>query len=232
MAVSKFSTVEVSVVMPCLNEAETIGLCVQKSLQALKQNNLCGEVIVADNGSTDNSANIAQKLGAKVVHQPKRGYGSAYLTGFAAAKGKYIVMGDSDNTYDFSQLSNFLQPLRQGYDLVIGSRLKGQILEGAMPWLHRYIGNPILTGILNLLFQAGVSDAHCGMRAFTREAYDKMQLRTTGMEFASEMVIKAAKAKLNIAEIPITYYSRKGQSKLRSFRDGWRHLRCMVFLMK
>ena len=226
----KFKTglIKISVVMPCLNEAETIGKCIQKAQAALKKMGVSGEIIVADNGSKDNSVELAESLGARVVHQPIRGYGAAYLEGIAAARGKYIVIGDSDDTYDFSELDKFVQPLREGYDLVMGSRLKGNILPAAMPWLHRYIGNPILTGILNLLFKAGVSDAHCGMRAFTKEAYEKMSLRTTGMEFASEMVIKAAKAKLKITEVPITYYPREGESKLRSFRDGWRHLRFML----
>ena len=220
--------VEVSIVMPCLNEETTIGTCIQKAQKALKQQDILGEIIVADNGSNDNSVRIAENLGAVVVHQPIRGYGAAYLAGLAAARGKFTLIGDSDNTYDFSEMDKFLEPLRNGYDLVMGSRLKGNILPAAMPWLHRYIGNPILTGILNLLFRTGVSDAHCGMRGFTREAYKKMQLRTTGMEFASEMVIKAAKAELKIAEVPITYYPREGESKLRSFRDGWRHLRFML----
>ena len=205
------NSIEVSVIMPCLNEAQTVGACVQKALRAMKVLGVSGEVVIADNGSTDSSPLIAEEAGARVVYQPVRGYGSAYLAGIGAAKGKYIIMGDSDDTYDFSNLEPFLTPLRNGYDFVIGSRLKGNILPGAMPWLHRYIGNPILTGILNLLFKAGVSDAHCGMRAFTRGAYEKMSLRTTGMEFASEMVIKAAKAKLKIAEVPITYYPREGE---------------------
>ena len=224
----KAESIKVSVVMPCLNEVETIGKCIQKAQAALKKMGVLSEIIVADNGSTDDSVEIAKSLGAKVVHQPVRGYGAAYLAGMEAAQGNYIVIGDSDDTYDFSELDKFVQPLREGFDLVMGSRLKGNILPAAMPWLHRYIGNPILTGILNFLFKAGVSDSHCGMRAFTKEAYEKMQLRTTGMEFASEMVIKAAKAKLKIAEIPITYYPREGESKLRSFRDGWRHLRFML----
>jgi glycosyltransferase involved in cell wall biosynthesis len=162
------------------------------------------------------------------VHQPERGYGNAYLKGFAEARGKYIVMGDSDNTYDFSELEKFVEPLRRGYDFVIGSRFRGKILPGAMPWLHRYIGNPLLTGILNVFFRTGVSDAHCGIRSLTKEAYEKMNLQTTGMEFASEMVIKASKAGLKIAEVPITYYPREGKSKINSFKDGWRHLRFML----
>jgi len=222
--------VEVSVVMPCLNEETTVGICIQKAKAALKKMGVQGEIIVADNGSTDASIEIAKSLGAKVVHQPIRGYGAAYLAGIAVAGGKYIVIGDSDDTYDFSELDQFVQPLKEGYDLVMGSRFSGEILPSAMPWLHQYIGNPVLTGILNVLFKAGVSDTHCGMRAFTKEAYLKMELKTTGMEFASEMVIKAAKAGLTITEVPITYYPRKGESKLNSFRDGWRHLRFMLLL--
>jgi len=224
------SEVEVSVVMPCLNEEATIGICIQKAKMALKKMGVPGELIIADNGSTDASVEIAQSLGAEVVHQPIRGYGAAYLAGIETAKGKYIVIGDSDDTYDFSEIEKFVQPLREGYELVMGSRFSGEILPGAMPWLHQYIGNPVLTGILNILFKANVTDAHCGMRAFTQEAYDKMNLKTTGMEFASEIVIKAAKAGLKITEVPITYYPRKGESKLNSFRDGWRHLRFMLLL--
>jgi glycosyltransferase involved in cell wall biosynthesis len=220
--------IEVSVVMPCLNEEKTVGICVRKAFEALKRCGIKGEVIVVDNGSTDNSAQIAESSGARVVHQPKRGYGNAYLKGFAEARGKYIVMGDSDNTYDFSELEKFVEPLRRGYDFVIGSRFKGKILPSAMPWLHQYIGNPILTKIFNLLFRAGISDAYCGMRSFTKEAYKRMKLRTTGMEFAFEMLIEALRAKLKIAEVPITYYLREGESKLHSFRDGWRPLRLML----
>ncbi len=226
----KNSTVEVSVVMPCLNEQATISACIQKARAALKQMGVTGEIIVADNGSTDNSVAIAQALGARVVRQPIRGYGAAYLAGIAQAQGKCIVIGDSDDTYDFSEMDGFLQSLRKGADLVMGSRFKGEIFPGAMPWLHRYIGNPVLTGILNLLFHTKISDAHCGMRAFTRDAYERMGLQTTGMEFASEMVIKAAKAGLRVTEVPITYSPRQGESKLHSFRDGWRHLRFMLML--
>ena len=220
----------VSVVMPCLNEEKTLGTCIQKAQDTLKELGIQGEVVVADNGSTDASVAIAEHLGARVIHQPLRGYGAAYLAGIAAAEGQYIVMGDSDDTYDFTDLERFITPLRDGCDFVIGNRLKGEILPGAMPGLHRYLGNPVLTGILNVLFRSGVSDAHCGMRSFTREAYQQMELQTTGMEFASEMVIKAIKTDLKIKEIPITYYPRKGESKLNSFRDGWRHLRFMLML--
>ena len=220
--------VEVSVVMPCLNEEQTLGECIRKALESIKQHHIKGEVVVSDNGSTDQSVDIAQSLGARVVHQPRKGYGNAYLKGISEARGKYIIMGDSDNTYDFSEIHNFITPLRNGYDMVMGTRLKGNILPGAMPWLHQYIGNPFLSWFLNLLFHTGVSDSHCGMRAFTREAFRKMHLKTTGMEFASEMVINASKAKLKITEIPITYYPRQGESKLHSFRDGWRHMRFML----
>jgi glycosyltransferase involved in cell wall biosynthesis len=214
--------------MPCLNEADTIGLCVERAKQSLQDLQVQGEVVVVDNGSTDESIDIALSKGARVVYQPIRGYGSAYLKGIAEAQGQYIVIGDSDNTYDFGEIGRFLEPLYQGNDLVMGSRFKGKILPGAMPWSHQYIGNPVLTGVLNLLFRAGVSDAHCGMRAFTRSAYERLQLQTMGMEFASEMVIQAARAGLKIAEVPITYYPRRGHSKLRSIPDGWRHLRFML----
>jgi len=219
---------EVSVVMPCLNEAETVGICVEKAIAALDVNNIRGEVVVVDNGSTDGSPAIASAAGARVVHQPLAGYGNAYLKGFEEARGRYILMADSDDTYDFSALPRFIEPLRQGYEAVMGNRFKGRILPNAMPWLHRYIGNPLLSGLLNLFFNTGIGDAHCGMRAFSQEAYLRMGLQTGGMEFASEMVINAAKAGLKMTEVPITYYPRKGESKLNSFQDGWRHLRFML----
>ncbi|MEW6609793.1 MAG: glycosyltransferase family 2 protein [bacterium] len=219
---------DVSVIMPCLNEKDTIGICIKKALKSFKDEGVEGEVIVVDNGSTDNSDNIAKSLGAKVVYQPIKGYGSAYLTGLEEANGKYIIMADADNTYNLQEIGKFLIPLIEGYEFCIGSRFKGKILTGAMPWLHRYIGNPILTGILNLFFHGKISDAHCGMRAVTKEAYKKMNLKTIGMEFASEMVIKALKLKLKIKELPITYHPREGESKLASFKDGWRHLRFML----
>lgn len=222
--------VEISVVMPCLNEEQTIGSCIEKAMSGLDKMGVPGEVVVADNGSIDRSVEIAKSLGARVVHQPEKGYGNAYVKGLTEAWGRYIVIGDSDDTYDFSQLERFISPLRNGYDMVIGNRFTGRILPGAMPWHHQYIGNPVLSGILNLFFRTGVGDAHCGMRSFTKEAFERMHLQTTGMEFASEMVINAAKAGLRIAEVPITYYSRPDAagSKLRSFRDGWRHLRFML----
>jgi glycosyltransferase involved in cell wall biosynthesis len=217
----------VSVVIPCLNEAASIERCVGRALEALEGQGWRGEVIVADNGSEDGSAELAKAAGALVVFEPRRGYGSAYLAGFAAATGDYIVMADADLTYDFGDIPRFVEKLDGGADLVMGDRMKG-IQPGAMPWLHRYIGNPVLTGILNLFFRTGVRDAHCGMRAVRRELLPRLDLRTTGMEFASEMVIRAGKARLEIAEIPIHYHPREGDSKLSSFRDGWRHLRFLL----
>lgn len=219
----------VSVVMPCLNEAEGVAICVEKALRAIAEMGVDGEVVVVDNGSTDGSPEIAAAAGARVVHERRRGYGSAYLRGFQEARGRYILMGDADDTYDFSDLPRFIAPLREeGYDLVMGTRLKGKILPGAMSWSHRWIGNPILSGMLRLLFKTRISDSHCGMRAFTREAYGRMQLHTTGMEFASEMVVNALRENLKIHEIPITYYPRQGESKLVGLRDAWRHVRFML----
>lgn len=220
--------IEISVVMPCLNEAETLGICIEKAQTTLDTLGVVGEVVIADNGSTDNSVAIAEDFGAHVVHQQTRGYGAAYLAGFAAAQGQYIIMGDSDDTYDFTDLERFITPLQNGYDLVIGNRFKGEILPGAMPWARRYIGNPILSGMLRVLFGTYISDSHCGMRSFTSEAYKQMELKTTGMEFASEMVIKAVEVKLKIQEIPITYHPRGGESKLNAIRDACRHIQFML----
>ena len=222
--------VDVSVVMPCLNESETLGICIEKAKTTLNKLGIPGEIVIADNGSTDNSVEIAKSLGARVVHQPLKGYGNAYRAGIEAAQGKYIIIGDSDDSYDFTDLERFIAPLSNGSDFVIGTRLKGEIKKGAMPWLHQYIGNPILTGILNIMYRSGISDAHCGMRSFKKQAFQQMNLQTTGMEFASEMVIKAAQLKLKTVEIPITLH-KDGRSRaphLRSFRDGWRHLRFML----
>jgi glycosyltransferase involved in cell wall biosynthesis len=220
----------ISIVMPCLNEQETVGICIRKAQMTLNKLGLKGEVIVADNGSTDSSIEIAKSLGAKVVHEKEKGYGNAYRTGIEAAKGKYIIIADSDDSYDFTDIGRFITPLQVGVDFVIGTRFKGKIEKGAMPWSHRYIGNPILTMILNSMYRTHVSDAHCGMRSFTKEAYEKMNLQTTGMEFASEMVIKATQMKLQTIEVPITLYpsGRKRPPHLRPFRDGWRHLRFML----
>ena len=216
--------------MPCLNEEETLAICIEKAQKTIRDLGIDAEVVIADNGSTDRSVEIAEQLGTRVVHQPVPGYGSAYLAGFAAAQGKYMIMGDSDDSYDWTDIGRFVEPLRDGYDMVMGTRLKGKIEPGAMPFLHRYLGNPVLTGFLNVLFKTGISDSHCGMRSFTRGAYDRMHLRTTGMEFASEMVIKASKAGLKITEIPITLSKdkRTRPPHLRTWRDGWRHLRFML----
>jgi glycosyltransferase involved in cell wall biosynthesis len=217
----------VSVVIPCLNEEENIEACVTSALAAMREAGIPGEVVVADNASEDRSAELATAAGARVVHEPRRGYGSAYLAGFAAARGEYIVMGDADLTYDFEEIPRFVEKLDGGAELVMGDRMKN-IHPGAMPWHHRYIGNPVLTGILNTFFRTGVSDAHCGMRALRRDVLPRLDLRTTGMEFASEMVIRASKEKLRIAEFPIEYHPRGGESKLSSWRDGWRHLRFLL----
>ena len=217
----------VSVVIPCLNEAENIEACVAQARAALERNGISGEVLVADNDSDDGSPALAEAAGSRVVHEPRRGYGSAYLAGFAAARGEFIVMGDADLTYDFDEIPRFVAELQDGADMVIGDRMEN-IHPGAMPWLHRYIGNPLLSGFLNLLFRTGISDAHCGMRALRTDTLAQLDLRTTGMEFASEMVIRAAKEDLDIRQFPIEYHPRGGESKLSSFRDGWRHLRFLL----
>ena len=217
----------VSVVIPCLNEAENIEECVKRSLAVLAENDLPGEVVVADNGSTDGSPELARRAGARVIDEPRRGYGSAYLAGLGAATGDYVVMLDADLTYDFADIPAFVAKLDEGAQMVIGDRMDN-IHPGAMPWLHRYVGNPVLTGILNVFFRTGVKDAHCGMRALRRDVLPTLDLRTTGMEFASEMVIRASKEKLSITQVPIEYHPRGGESKLSSFRDGWRHLRFLL----
>ncbi len=216
-----------SVVIPCLNEADTIQECVRSAQEVLAASGISGEIIVADNDSEDDSARLAAEAGATVVHEPERGYGSAYMAGFSIARGRYIVMADADLTYDFAEIPRFVAELDGGADMVIGNRMNN-IHPGAMPWHHRYIGNPLLSGFLNLLFRTGVDDAHCGMRAIRRDLLPRLDLRTTGMEFASEMVIRAAKEKLVIRQFPIEYHPRGGESKLSSFRDGWRHLRFLL----
>jgi len=217
----------VSVVIPCLDEAENIEACVRRAWAVIEEQRLDGEVLVVDNGSADGSAELAALAGAEVVYEPRRGYGSAYRAGFSAARGRYIVMADADLTYDFGDIPRFVDELEGGAQLVVGDR-RGNIRPGAMPWLHRYVGNPVLTGMLNLFFRTGVKDAHCGMRAVRRDALPALDARTTGMEFASEMVIRAAKAGLAISQVPIEYHPRGGRSKLSRFRDGWRHLRFLL----
>jgi hypothetical protein len=217
----------VSVVIPCLNEAGSIKACVRAALNVLDDNGIPGEVIVADNGSEDGSGDLARDAGATVVDEPRRGYGSAYLAGFGRARGKFIITADADQTYDFAEIPRFVAQLENGADMVIGNRMNN-ILPGAMPWLHRYIGNPILSGFLNLLYRSGVHDAHCGMRALRRDTLPRLRLRSTGMEFASEMVVRAAKENLAVTEFDIDYRPRTGDSKLSSFRDGWRHLKLLL----
>ncbi len=222
--------VELSLVMPCLNEAATLKTCIEKAQRCLRENNIAGEIIIADNGSTDGSPALAKRAGARVVPVTRKGYGSALLGGIAAAHGQFIIMGDADDSYDFSSLMPFLARLREGADLVMGNRFRGGIKPGAMPFLHKYLGNPVLTGIGRLFFNSPVGDFHCGLRGFKKAAVEKMDLRTTGMEFASEMVVKATLLKMRIAEVPTTL-SPDGRNRpphLRSWRDGWRHLRFML----
>jgi Glycosyl transferase family 2 len=226
----KTATIELSIVMPCLNERETLGSCIRRAHEALSANGISGEVVVADNGSTDGSVEIALASGARVVHVYEKGYGNALMGGIEEAHGQYIVIGDADESYDFGEVPRFLERLRAGDDFVLGNRFKGGIHSRAMPWHHRFIGNPMLTGILNLFFGTSVGDVHCGMRAFTAEMYHRLNLRTTGMEFASEMVVKACFNRMRIGEVPISYRpdGRSHPSHLRSFRDGWRHLRFLL----
>lgn len=218
----------VSVVIPSMNEEGTIGACIKKALAAFEKMEIDGEIIVSDS-STDKTPDIARSLGAKVVTPSIIGYGNAYLEGLSATEGEYIVIADADDTYDLLEIPKFLAPLMNDEaDFVMGTRLKGEIKKGAMPWLHQYVGNPLLTKILNLLFKTSISDTHCGMRAFTKGAIGQMNLKSGGMEFASEMVIEAARKELRIKEVPITYHPRDSPSKLNSFSDGWRHLRFMM----
>jgi hypothetical protein len=224
--------VEVTVVMPCLNEARTVGVCVAKAKRCLERLGVRGEVVVADNGSTDGSQDIARSAGARVIHAERRGYGAALQAGIAAAHGRFVIMGDADDSYDFNELGPFVDRLRAGDDLVMGNRFKGGIKPGAMPWLHRYVGNPVLTGILNLFFHTPIRDAHCGLRGFRKDAYAQLGLTTSGMEFASEMVVKACLLKQKISEVPIVLHpdGRDRPPHLRSFRDGWRHLRFLLLM--
>ncbi|HWO39529.1 MAG TPA: glycosyltransferase family 2 protein, partial [Candidatus Acidoferrum sp.] len=221
---------DVSVVIPCLNEANSLAFCVEKAISSFRKAGLRGEVIVADNGSTDGSIEIAEFNGARVLHVSERGYGAALKAGIAAASGEYVIMGDADDSYDFSEVPNFVNELRRGNDLVMGNRFSGGIKPGAMPPLHKYFGNPGLSWLVNFLFRAGVGDSYCGMRGFSRALYDKLDLRSSGMEFALEFVIKASQIGAHISEIPIVLWpDKRGRPPhLRSFRDGWRSLRFML----
>ena len=223
-------TCELTILMPCLNEAETLETCIKMAQDFLGRNDIVGEVLVADNGSTDGSQAIATRSGARVVAVRDKGYGAAVLGGIRAAHGKCVIMGDADASYDFSRLDLFVEKLREGYELVMGNRFKGGIAPGAMPPLHKYLGNPVLSGIGRLFFRSPCKDFHCGLRGFNREAVMRLDLQTTGMEFASEMVVKASLHHLRIAEVPTTL-SPDGRSRpphLRSWRDGWRHLRFLL----
>ena len=221
---------EVSFVLPCLNEAETLARCIQAAQQALEAGGLAGEVIVADNGSTDGSVAIAKELGARVVEVGRKGYGNALMGGIQAAEGAFVVMGDADESYDFAAIGPFVERLRGGDDLVVGNRFLGGIRPGAMPWSHRWLGNPVLTWIGRLFFHAPVGDMHCGLRAFRKDAFERMHLRAAGMEFASEMVIKASLKGMRISELPVVLRpdGRSRPPHLRTWRDGWRHLRFML----
>ena len=224
--------VDVSVVIPCLNEAKSIASCIDKALKAFRTCEVCGEVVVADNGSTDGSIEIALEHGARLTHVEARGYGNALRTGIEEARGKFIIMGDADDSYDFTEVPRFVAKWREGCELVLGNRFRGEIKPGAMPWLHHYFGNPAITWILNSLFGVSVGDAYCGMRGFTKDLYQRADLRCTGMEFALELIIKATKLGASVTEIPITLWpdKRGRRPHLRTFHDGWRSLRFMLLL--
>ncbi len=219
---------EISFVIPCLNEEAAVGAVVREAFAVIDRIGVSGEVVVVDNASEDGSAEVAAASGARIVYEPRRGYGSAYLAGFDAARGRYLVLTDADGTYDLDAVPELVGRARAGAHLALGSRFEGEIQRGAMPWSHRYIGNPILTTMLNVFFRARVSDAHCGLRVVRRDALPELALSSTGMEFASEMVIKAAKRGLRIEQVPITYRPRVGESKLSGVRDAWRHVRFML----
>ena len=224
------TAVEVSIVMPCLNEAETVARCIQKAQRAAESLGLSAEVIVADNGSTDGSAVIARELGARVVEVERKGYGAALIGGIESATGEFVVMGDADDSYDFGEIGPFIERLRAGDELVVGNRFAGGIEPGAMPWLHRWLGNPVLSRITRMFFHAPVGDTHCGLRAFRKDAFERMHLRATGMEFASEMVVKASLKGMRMSEVPVVLHpdGRSRRPHLRTWRDGWRHLRFML----
>lgn len=224
------ATIVVSAVMPCLNEERTLTLCIQKAFRSLAELGIKGEVVVADNGSTDRSVEVARALGARVVHERRKGYGSALLRGITEARGEIIVMADADDSYDWAAMGPFIAKMNEGYDLVMGNRFKGGIMPGAMSRLHRYVGNPVLSFIARMAFRVDIGDFHCGMRAFTKAAFERMQLKTSGMEFATEMVASASHQRLRVTEIPVILYpDKRGRPPhLRSFRDGWRHLRFIL----
>ena len=224
--------IEVSFVMPCLNEAETLEGCIRAAQRCIEENGLSAEIVIADNGSTDGSQEIAERCGARVVSIREKGYGSALSGGFSAARGRYLIMGDSDLSYDFGEGMKFVEKLREGHDLVMGSRFLGRIEPGAMPWKHRWIGNPVLSWLGRTLFRTNISDFHCGLRAMTKETFERLNLRTTGMEFASEVVVKASVQNLRVTEVPIVLHpdGRSRPPHLRSWRDGWRHLRFLLCL--
>jgi glycosyltransferase involved in cell wall biosynthesis len=221
---------DVSVVIPCLNEERTLGACIDKALAAFKAAGIAGEVVVADNGSSDSSVEVAERHGARVAHAPVKGYGSALRKGIEEAHGEFIILGDADGSHDFSEVQRFVDKWREGYDFVVGNRLGGEIKSGAMSWHHRYLGTPVLSAMLNLFFGASVTDINCGMRGMTRDLSRGLDFRTTGMEFASESLIKAAKSGARMAEVPITMWPdlRNRPPHLRPFRDGWRHLRFIL----
>ena len=220
--------IRISIVMPCLNEAETVAICVTKAQAWLTASGIRGEILVVDNGSSDRSAELATAAGAKVIHERRRGYGNAYLRGFEEARGDIIVMGDADDTYDFSRLGDLIKPLDGGVDLVLGNRFSGGISPGAMPWAHRYIGSPIINLLIRRFIGIKIGDSQSGFRAFTRPAYERLRLRSGGMELASEMIVNAAREGMRVAEVPAPYNPRIGESKLNTVRDGWRHLRFLL----
>jgi hypothetical protein len=218
----------ISIVMPCLNEEQTVATCVRKARGWLERSGYAGEVLVVDNGSTDRSVELASEAGARVVHEARRGYGAALRRGFVEARGQWLVMGDCDDTYEFSDLGPLMQPLAEGYDMSVGNRFAGGIAQGAMTWSHRYIGTPAISLLLRMFTGLKVGDSQCGLRAFTRDALERLDLKTDGMELASEMILKAARRGMRVADVPVPYGERLGEAKLNTVRDGWRHLRFLL----
>ena len=225
---SERTPTRISIVMPCLDEEQTVATCVRKALGWLERSPYSGEVVVVDNGSTDRSVELATAAGARVIHEPRTGYGAALRRGFAEGEGDWLVMGDCDDTYDFGDLDPLMQPLAEGYDMAVGNRFAGGIAPGAMTWSHRYIGTPVISFLLKMFSGLKVGDSQCGLRAFTRDALDRLELRTDGMELASEMILKSARRGLKVADVPVPYDIRLGEAKLNTMRDGWRHLRFLL----